>query len=217
LKTCDAGLDVPIDTVLSIEIPPPDGQVNKSAEELKLDQSKFFVYGDDAYYGTWTDPKSGIQRYFGLMNQTLIWIKYIPTRADNSRRCNGFPPFVPEAYYGALEARSFNNPKADEGMDDLVDSLFNVIYRASKSKGKYKPYVLVYFDEKLPYKVYQKRLRQFRLYADRIVKRAGQPVEIIEAGLNDRSRAVFYILPAEWKPPSPAPSLPSPQFKIKKK
>lgn len=219
LKPCDAGWNVPVDTVLSIEIPPPDGQANKSAEELKLDQSKFFVSGDDAFYGTWTDPEAGVQRYFMNMTESLLWIKYIPKRADNTRRCDGFPPFVPEAQYYPFETRYFNNPKAgkDAGMDYLVaGSLFNIVYQAKQAKGKYKPYVLVYFDNKLPYKKYKARLQQFRLYAERMMKREGQQVEIIEAGINHQNEAEFYLLPSDWKPPAPTPSFPSPPFTTKK-
>lgn len=215
LKTCDAGWNVYVDTVLSIKIPPTDGQADKSAKDLGLDESRFFVSGDDAFFGTWTDPDAGVQLYFRNMTESLLWIKYIPRRADNTRRCKGFPPFVPEAQYYPFETRPFNDPKAgkDGGMDNLVaGSLVNLIYQAKESKGKYKPYVLVYFDKKLPYKTYQKRLRQFRLFAGRMVKRVGQPVEIIESGVKSQNEAQFYLLPSDWKPPAPTPTLPSPQF-----
>ncbi len=215
LKSCDEGWNVPIDTVLAIEIPPPEGQVNKSAKELDLDESRYFISGDDAFFGTWTDPVRGVQLYFRNMNQSLLWIKYIPTQADNARRCDGFPPFAPEAQYYLYEEMLFNNPKAgkDGGMDSLVAlGLFNIVYRAKESKGKYKGYVLVYFDDKLPFKTYKKRLDQFRTYAKRMMTREGQEVEIIEGGINYRNKAEFYLLHSDRKPPAPTPSLPSPQF-----
>ncbi|HUR96665.1 MAG TPA: hypothetical protein VMZ26_01230, partial [Pyrinomonadaceae bacterium] len=189
-------------------------QANKSAKELNLDQSKFFVSGDDAVFGTWTDPVAGVQRYFRNMDQALLSITYIPKRLDNARRCKGFPPFVPEAQYYAYEREPFNDPKVgkDGGMNSLVASLVNLVFQAKESKGKYRPYVLVYFDKHLPYKTYKSRLRQFRIYADRMAKRIGQTIEIIEGGINYQNGAEFYLLPPDWKPPAPAPSLPSPPF-----
>lgn len=215
LKSCDAGWDVPINTVLAIKIPPPEGQANKSSQELKLDESKYFVSGDDAFFGTWTDPEAGVQLYFGNMIQSLYWIKYIPKRSDNARRCNGFPSFVPEAQYYAYRTSPFYNPKGgkDRGMENLLSGgLYEIVYGAKQAKGKYKPYVLVYFDNTLPYKTYQKRLRQFRVYADWMFEKEGQSVEIIEGGVNYRNEVEFYLLPSDWKPPAPTPSLPSPQF-----
>ncbi|MEQ1605273.1 MAG: hypothetical protein ABL999_10440 [Pyrinomonadaceae bacterium] len=220
-KLCYRGWNVPKDTVISVAFWPSDSDANKSAKELNLVESKYFISGDDAFYGTWTDPEAGVQYYFMNMSQQLQRIKYIPTRKDNAQRCDGFPAYVPEAQYYPYESRLFYNPKAgkDGGMDYLVaGSLFNIVYQATESKGKYIPYVLVYFDDKLPYKPYQRRLAQFRLYANRMTtKMKYEKVQIIEGGMNQRNEVEFYLLPKEWRPPAPAPALPSPQFTTKKR
>ncbi|MGB4987742.1 MAG: hypothetical protein WBO10_00775 [Pyrinomonadaceae bacterium] len=216
-ERCDRGWNVEKDTVISIAFWPPDEDANKSAKELKLIESKYFISGDDAFYGTWTDPEAGVQYYFMNMSQNLLRVTYIPARKDNTFRCNGFPPSVPEAQYYPYETRLFYNPKEgkDGGMDYLIaGSLYGIAYKAKESKGKYVPYVLVYFDDKLPYRTYRKRLAQFRLYANRLTTKTklGR-VQIIEGGMNPTNEAEFYLLPKERKPPAPSPMLQSPQFK----
>lgn len=215
-RLCDRGWNVPKDTVISIASWPPDSQANKSAREVKLEESKFFVSGDDAFYGTWTDPVAGVQYYFMNMSQQLLRVTHIPLRADNDKRCDGFPPYVPEAQYYAYDSGPFFNPTAgkDGGMDHLVaGSLLNIAYQATESKGKYVPYVVVYFDDKMSFPAYKKRLARFRLYANRMTERSKlAKVTIIEGGMNPRNEIEFYVLPKEWKPPAPAPMLSSPQF-----
>lgn len=219
-KHCDRGWDVPKDTVISIASWPPDSQANKSAEELKLGKDKFFISGDDAFYGTWTDPVAGVQYYFMNMSQQLLRVTHIPLRSDNDKRCDGFPPYVPEAQYYAYGSSPFFNPKEgkDGGMDWLVaGNLVNVAYQATQSKGNYIPYAVVYFDDKLSYRANRKRLAQFRLYAGRITSRMKyESVRIIEGGMNPTNEVEFYVLPKDWKPPAPSPMLPSPQFTRKK-
>lgn len=216
-KPCDMGWNVPKDTVISIASPPTKIENGKSAKELNLVEANYFVSADDAQYGTWTEPERGIQYRFINTSQNLLEVRYIPSRKDNATRCDGFPPYTPEAQYPAYDSTLFYNPNAgkDGGMEFLIQGapLLNVLYSAKASEGKYIPYVVVYFDNALSFTDYKKRLARFKLLADRITTRMGfAKVRIIEGGMSEKNRAVFYVLPKEWKPPSLMPDLRSPQF-----
>lgn len=215
-KPCDAGWNVPKDTVISIATTPTKVENGKSAKELNLVEADYFISADDAQYGTWTEPERGIQYRFMNTSQNLLEVRYIPSRKDNASRCDGFPPYAPEAQYPAYDSTLFYNPNAgkDGGMEFLVQgSLLSISYPAKASEGKYVPYVVVYFDNALSFTAYKKRLARFKLLAEQITSRMGfAKVRIIEGGVSEKNRAVFYVIPKNWKPPSPMPDLPSPQF-----
>ena len=150
------------------------------------------------------------------MSQELQWVRYIPLRVDNSFRCDGFPPYVPEAQYYAFESTRFFDPRdgKDGGFDSIVSVyLFNLMYQMKERKGAYRAYALVYFDENLPYQTYKKRLASLRKAGARIAKQIrGGLVPIIEAGRKHENRLELFLLPSKWKPPAPDPTLPSPIF-----
>jgi hypothetical protein len=214
-KKCDLAWDVPVDTVLRLELYPVS-LAGKSFEELKIDKNSFSVSVDDAFYAKWTNPEEGLQYYFSGGDKELISISFLPKKSDNNLRCNGFPPFAPEGQHFTFERSLFYNP-ALEKKESLYENFaraqaFLVNLSNTGDKNKYKGYVLVYFDNKLPFKDYRKRLDKLRERIFKTWKADPEQITIIEGGMREESLIEFYILPKEWKPPAPTPALPSPQF-----
>jgi hypothetical protein len=212
-KKCEEGWDVPKDTILSITVM-SSLNINKSFAELNLDNTKFSRSIDDALYGTWTDAEDGFRYYFSNIDRELIHINYIPKKSDNYLRCDGFPPYSPERQYFTMDTDLFYDSKFDK-----KESLFRIFWRADNlitnvmnDKENAKGYVLVYFDIKLPLKEYKLRLSKLRDHIFRKRKVSTEQITIIEGGLKETSEIEFYILPKEWKPPAPAPTIASPQF-----
>jgi hypothetical protein len=212
-KPCDRGWNVPKDTVLSIEIPPGVDR-NKSADDLRLDERIYFRQNDDAMYGTWTNLDSGVAYYFMNSRQVLLSIRYIPRLIDNSLRCDGFPPYVPETLYFAVECSLFHNPKVAKKYDVHTPKarVDNFSIAVNQAGLQYRGYVLVYFDDKLPIKEYRRRISSATRWARKVIKEPFERITIREGGMKEENEMCFYILPKDSKPPAPNPTLPSPQF-----
>lgn len=213
IDECKEGWNVPKDTVLSLRVS-PNSDVGKSFEELKLDKGKFSFTGDDAFYGTWTNAEQGLQYYFANINRELQSITYIPKKSDNNLRCNGFPPFAPEGQHYAYETFDFHNKvySKKDNLFRIYGFLDSFIIQTSEYGNNYKGYVLVYFDDKLTLKEYKSLLDKIKAHIFKVRKISADQVTVIEGGLRKKAEIELYILPKEYKPPAPNPTLPSPQF-----
>ncbi len=211
-KPCDEGWDVPLGTVLSFAV--ADGQqTNKSEQELKLDRKNFFITRDDAMYGTWTEPILGIQYYFTNVGMSLNSVGYIPRREQNNLRCDGFPPYVPEAYYYTMDTYDFYDPKRDKEDDKFYPAMRVAGSSVPVLKNPlYRTYVLIYFDAKLSLKEYRKRITFLKSWIYPRLKASQDDIVVIEGGMREENKMEIYTLPKDRKPPAPKPTLPSPQF-----
>ena len=111
---------------------------------MALDRTKFYVKSDDASYGTWTDPEAGIAYKFAPLDHSLESVRYLPKRLDNTRRCNGFPPFAPESQYHVFENGVLYDRKIgrEASFDRFADRLFNLrsFLRGNFKNGEYVSY-----------------------------------------------------------------------------
>jgi hypothetical protein len=215
-KPCDGGWDVPVGSVLFFSVFDHE-KLGKSAEDLKLDETKFFITSDDAMYGTWTEPILGVQYSFMNTRMAFNYIKYIPRREDNYRRCDGFPPYVPEAYYFSLDESTLHDPKRNKTDDkfDPVARLENALIHLRANPG-YRLYVLIYFDNKLSFKQYRSRVSFLKNWMFSRRKAKADEIIFIEGGLAEENRMELYILPRGMKAPAPEPTLARPQFRRSK-
>lgn len=215
---CDGGWNVRKDTVIEFAI--PSSEKGKSFDDLKLDENKFSSTTDDAIFGTWTNPEDGLRYYFRNFREQLLSVAYIPKKSDNQNmRCDGFPPYAPEGWHYTREITDFYNPKLSKGdnFNEIVGGFLKTfIELGNLEKDKFKGYAVIYFDNELSYREYQIYLRRIKEYISKNWKTPYEKFTIIEGGLREQSRIEFYILPNEWKPPAPEPTLPSPQFMRKK-
>jgi hypothetical protein len=214
-KCSGAGWSVPTDTVLRITVSSLENS-GKSFDQLNLDRNKFSSTIDDAVYGTWTNSEEGLSYYFSNGDKEFIELSYIPKKADNYLRCDGFPPYTPEGQHFTMDTALFYNPKFSkkESLYDVfarIDS-FTINLMSDSYKDEYKGYVMVYFDNKLPFKEYKNRLIKVKDHIFKRRKISAERLSVIEGGMQEESRIEFYILPKQWKPPAPNPTLPSPQF-----
>lgn len=210
---CKEGWDVAKDTVLSIAVS-KESDFGKSFEDLKLVKGDYSVTVDDAFFGTWTNAEAGLQYYFG--NQDLIFYKvtYIPKKSDNGLRCNGFPPFSPEGQHYAYDKFPFYDMTRSSkvNLGEIYARIDAFIISQSVTWKGYKGFVLVYFDNKLSLREYRGLIAKMN---DFIFKRRKIPegqITIIEGGMKERAEVELYLLPEDYKPPAPNPTLPSPQF-----
>jgi hypothetical protein len=216
-KKCDAAWDIPMDTVLSLKVYPVS-LAGKSLDELKIDKNNFSVSIDDAFYAKWTNAEEGLQYYFYQIDKELISIYYLPKKSDNNLRCNGFPPFAPEGQHYTSWVSPFykKNLSKGENFNEVIARFQNILVELGNlEKEKYNAYVVVYFDDKLPFREYERYLTRIKQYVLKTWKVPSKALTVIEGGMREDSQIEFYILPQEWKPPAPNPTLPSPQF-IKK-
>jgi hypothetical protein len=212
-RKCDAGWDVPAETVLRLEVH-SNSTSNKSIDDLKLSKKKLFVSVDDAFFANWTDPDAGLQYYFRSYDQFLDSIKFIPKRSDNDKRCDGYPPYKPEGYHYTMERYRFYYSKYPSfQMPYVIDTFLLRLTDAPQYTG----YMVVYFDPKLPVKKYLARLSQIKDFVFRIRKTSPDKLQVIEGGLRHENEVEFYLLPKDWVPPAPDPTLPSPQFMKKRR
>lgn len=212
---CDEGWNVSKDTIISFSVY-LDAESGKSLDELKLDRSKFSHMVDDAVYGTWTNPVEGRTYYFGSFDKELRSKGYIPKKSDNQTyRCNGFPPYAPEGRHYPMDYLQFYNPKPKrkEGFYSIIAGIDRLaVELIGAGKDQKKAYALVYFDDKLPFETYQERLSDIKKFWLKIRKYPPDLITFIEGGMREDSLIEFYLLPNDWPPPSPDPTLPSPQF-----
>jgi len=210
---CDEGWNVSKDTVLSLSVS-ANTDIGKSFEELKLDKSKFFIIGTDTMDGIWTNSEQGLQYYFSTIDRAFLSLTYIPKSSNNNLRCNGFPPFVPESQHSPLE--SFYLQKKSlykkENLSELYARLDNFIIHTIDSGNNYKGFILVYFDDKLSLKEYRSLLDKLKAHIYKTRKVSAEQITFIEGGMKRESEIELYLLPNEYKPPAPNPTLPSPQF-----
>lgn len=220
-KVCEDGWNVPKDTLIYIRFEPKE-LLGKSFEELKLDRNKFTRSIDDAFWGKWTNPNEGISYYFQNVDRSLENIFYFPRKSDNNLRCNGFPPYAPEGFYYTREKYRFYSKESslEDNINDFTVKFFNLYNElasyASDKKYNMKGYVLVYFDKQMSFQKYQNYLRKLKTYLEKRFKVDSSKVVFIEGGLRESSSVEFYMLESKLPPPSPEPTLPSPQFMKKK-
>jgi hypothetical protein len=217
---CKEGWEVPTDTVLSIDVS-SELDSGKSFKELKLDKSKFYVTVGHSFDGTWTNAEQGLQYDFSNIELKLRQIRYIPKKSDNHLRCDGFPPFTPEGQYYTRDRYLLYDSALDKkynlGRIFALSDIF--IVDTIKNTETYKGYVVVYFDNKLSLTEYKRQLDKIKEHIFKGFKRnktSTEHISIIEGGMKERAEIEFYILPKQWKPPAPNPTLPSPQFMKKK-
>lgn len=209
---CDEKWNVPPDTVLQISISPISDK-GKSFEELKLDESKFSCLANDNFFTVCTNADEGLLYSFSPYRE-FVGMVYIPKKADNHLRCDGFPPFLPEAQYDPFERIDFSHSKfKKKDLYMLYPKLDGFRLQIASSKD-YKGYILVYFDNKLPLNEYRKRLNKIKEFIFKT--RGGEQITFIEGGLKGKAEIELYLVPKEMKPPAPNPALPSPQFMKKK-
>ncbi len=219
-RQCDSGWDIPKDTLISMTV--YDGNNSKSFDELKLDRSKFSKSVDDAFYGSWRNSEEGLIYYFSNVESELQSITYIPKKSDNQNfRCDGFPPFAPEGshmrfdytnFYSTKKTRKANLYELGARFDNLMINFGQDFY-----KNKYKAYVMVYFDNKMPFVKYERFLTEVKNWNYNLRKYSPEQLIFIEGGLREESLIEFYLLPNEYVPPTPNPTLPSSQFMKKTK
>lgn len=220
-KQCESGWDIPKDTVISIEITPFTID-KKSFDELKLDKSKFTYRVDDVFQGTWTNAEDGLSYEFGHVDKYLDYIRYFPKKSDNNLRCNGFPPFIPEGIYYSYNHFPFYNSSSSKraNMYSLAasfDSLRRDLLNLRKANYNFKAYVLIYFDKRLSLKQYRTELNRAKNFMFVRLKVPKEDLIFIEGGMKEEASIELYLLPAEYVPPAPNPTLPSPQFMRKSK
>ena len=210
---CKEGWNVPKDTVLSLRVS-SSSDVGKSFEDLKLDKNSFSFTGDDAFYGTWTNAEQGLQYYFSNINRELQSITYLPKKSDNNLRCNGFPPFAPEGQHYPFERFSFQNKTLGkkENLYRIYAQLDNFIIQTNENWKGYKGFVLIYFDDRLSLKKYKSLLDKLKAYIFKVRKVSAEQITVIEGGMKEEAEIELYLLPKEYRPPAPNPTLPSPQF-----
>ena len=210
---CDEGWNVAKDTVISLSVS-PNADVGKSFEELKLDKSEYSMTGDDAFYGTWTNPELGLQYYFGNIDREFRSVSYIPKKSDNYLRCDGFPTYAPEGQHYPFERFSFQNKSLGkkENLHRIYAFLDNFIIQTTENWKCYKGFVLVYFDDKFSLKEYKSLLDKLKAHIFKVRKVSAEQITIIEGGMKEEAEIELYLLPKDYKPPAPNPTLPSPQF-----
>jgi hypothetical protein len=210
---CKEGWNIQKDTLLSLTVSPNSG-VALSFDELKLNRNEFSLSADDAFHGTWTNAEQGLQYHFSNIDRELRSITYLPKKSDNNLRCNGFPAFLPEGQHYPFERFSFHNQNLNrkDNLNRIYARLDTFIIQAIESRDSHKGYVLVYFDEKLSLKEYKARLDKIKEHIFKGRNVSAEQIAVIEGGMREEAEVEFYILPKEWKPPAPNPTLPSPQF-----
>lgn len=190
--------------------------MGKSFGDLRLKAADFDRSVDDALYGSWINEDKGFGYYFQNLKLFLPSKDYFPKNSDDTLRCNGFPPYKPGGEYPYIEIANFYDSSISkkEDLSNIFARFENFIinFRSINVSNNYKGYVLIYFDKKLSFKEYERRLTKVKYLLYNKRKVSPKQIIIIESGLRDESQVEFYILSKERKPPAPKPTLPSPQF-----
>lgn len=215
-KICENGWNVLPNTVLSISFSPDSDA--KTIEALNLDKSKFSIRVDDTLRATLTNADEGISYSFSdvahSFTQKLDYITYIPKKSDNYLRCDGFPPYSPDSQYYPIYQSSFYRPELSkkEDLDRIFALSDSFIIDLLNGKETLRGYIIIYFDNKLSLKEYKNRFDKLKEYIYKKRKVSFELFTLIEGGLVEYSTIEIYILGKDQKPPTPNPTLPSPQF-----
>ncbi len=210
---CEDGWNVPKDRVFSITVydnSTRDSMI--SAKDMGLERERFAVLFDDASYGKWVDAENGFYYYFSNGGQAFVSKTYFPRRADDEQRCNGFPPYAPDAQYWTFEKYPFVTPRSTKQSN--IARLLPSIDTEMIAIGKQDVicYALVYFDKSHPFSYFQSLLISLKARAFKVRGYSPERLIFIEGGLREESQIEFYLLSSKVKPPAPRPTLPSPQF-----
>jgi len=219
-KSCESGWDVPVGTLVSLS-PPKMPSLGKTADELEfVEGQQYQMTTDVADRASWIDPDKGIAYSVELgphgdrLDFLIRPVTFIPTRSDNDRRCDGFPPYAPERYYFTLLTSRFINPELSEkdALNVLVADIDNLAAYVLANNGKYTGFVLVYFDGKRPFEFYEEKLMELKSLLRKRRPEYEDKIVFIEGGMREESLAEFHVISKGTPPPAPNPTLPSPQF-----
>jgi hypothetical protein len=224
-KRCDGGWDVPEGTVLAVGT---NGKllVGKTVKEVGLVQGQQFLMTTDvANYQSWIDPENGLNYGMSLQPHgdrfdfVVDSLTYIPTRADNRYRCDGFPPYAPERDYFTMDTPRFLNPalESKDAFFTNVAQIDNLIIHLNSKGGQYVGYALIYFDKKRPFDFYKTELAKLRKFVYRRYPDHQEDFIFIEGGLRETAEMRLYIISANDSPPIAKPDFASPQFMKKPK
>jgi hypothetical protein len=219
-KLCDEGWDVSEGAVLTVST---DGKqfIGKTSKEIGLAQGQQFLMSTDvANYQAWIDPENGLSYGMSLQSHddrfdfVVDSLNYIPTRADNSYRCDGFPPYAPERDYFTMDTPRFLNPalESKDAFFTNVAQIDNLFIHLNSNRGQNVGYALIYFDNKRPFEFYKTQLAKLKKFVYSRHPDRQEDFIFIEGGLKETAEMRLYIIPINDPPPIAKPDFASPQF-----
>lgn len=202
------GWDVGKDTVLMITV---RSNTETRLADLSLDLTKYIeTPGADTPKAYYTDLNAGV-RYQVSDLGIVTAVDYVPKRADYNLRCKGFPS-VPDL--GHREFKPFdvysNIFPADEYA--RLDN-FSIWLR---DEPQMKGYILVYASKEFPANKARMRAQNAKKYLVERRNMESKRIDVIEGGYREQFEVELYIVPSNGSPPTPYPTLASPELEVKK-
>ena len=190
-----AGWNVPIDTVLSLQIYPKKALL---FSELKIQKEDFVKTVDDTvttYYG---NADKGL-RYSVTSSGTVASVWYGPSIKQNKLRCAGFPPTD-----GGITAYRPYTEFPFETVDDIKNRLGEFGVRLLK-EPQLKGYIIVYGQRNkvTPIDQFVTSTKSYLLEELTINPNS---VEVTNGGYRSDATVELFVIPREWPPPIATPA-----------
>ena len=192
-----AGWNVPADTVLSVEIIPKEPLL---FSEIKARTEDFVKTVDDTvttYYG---NGEKGL-RYSVTSLGTVASVWYGPSVKDNRLRCAGFPP----TDGGTTDYHPYYR-FSYETFQDVTGHLGEFGIRLMKHP-EYKGYVIVYGAPDAKGDSAVTLVTSAKDYLIKELNVDSKVLEVINGGARETSTVELFLIPWEWPPPVPTPTL----------
>ena len=193
-----AGWNVPVDTVLSLQIFPKKPLL---FSEVKIKKEDFITTVDDTvttYYG---DGERGL-RYSVTSSGTVASIWYGPSIKQNKLRCAGFPPTD-----GGITAYRPYYVFPFETVDDVKRRLAEFGVRLL-NEPRLKGYIIVYGQRKTVDPV-DSFVKSAELYLVEDLNINPNTIQASNGGYREHPTVELFLIPREWPPPIATPTFSS--------
>ena len=192
-----AGWNVPQGTVLSLQIYPKNPM---SFSEMRVAKEEFVKTVDDATFTHYGNGEKGL-RYSVSWDGTLESIWYGPSVKDNNLRCAGFPPTD-----GGVTAYTPYHEFPYKTVDDIKSRIGDFGIRLVEDR-KFKGYVIVYRTGDKKTNPIARLMTTTKKYLIRKLNVDARAVEVIDGGFRERPTVELFLIPRDWPPPVPTPTL----------
>lgn len=200
------GWNVPSDTVLMVTVQPNSRQ---PFSDLRVDLGRYLKSYGDTYEVYYTDKSAGI-RYqvddLGIIRS----VSYIPDSKSYTLLCRGFPTAdLGHREFKPLEIYS-DIPILDEHAK--LENFLVSLLENPETRG----YILFYASKDFSSRKARARAQRAKAY---LVKRrimVARKIDIIDGGYREQFKIELYVLPPGMGPPSPYPTVATPEVKTAK-
>ena len=193
------GWKIPEDTVIKFNYGLRPGEL--SYDEIKKTFASIEIK-DDAQFRSITDRNRGVEYRSPSGHENVTDIVFMPPAGPSKLRCKGFPEYDPSRYYAPYQEFSIETPQPLD-----PEGIYPTIYFSSQ-RPTYVATIFVYCRKGEQSKC-QQTANAIKRFAYKTIGTKAKNIRIEFGGYRTSLQIETFLLPKEYPPVIPSPTVPS--------